>query len=407
MVDLWYYQKGQEDFGPVPLEALKTLIQSGLVSSNDQIRREGSNWKPIDTFSELFTEVSKLSGQSVSVAYDDILSSASSYSGNGNSATKEDFSRTSECSGSQALGYCIRLEGIEIGPLSLQAIQDHINNGRLKKYDRIRKATTRAWIPCSEIEGLSFPSLAEKQTRPLPQSKSASQKITAKQVEDVFSELLIEKVLSESETPEHYPHKYDTVNESRTSVPETQSTTKSIHSHQSLLESSSTIESTSPYSSSGHPVSNPKPRLFSGFQLNTSLTLSVLVGAMCLIGIASWRPNSGIAVEGKVKVDGKSIPSGSIIFIDEKSGKPLEFSITNGHFEGSSEEQLEPNEYFILITIDEQSGNSPPIVDYSPFFDELNGAIFEGFVKVHDWQEITVEISANEIQRLGTVIKGN
>ena len=57
MSDEWYYSKGDEQFGPTSESDLRSLIDSGELTSSDMVWREGmSSWKKAGTIKSLFPD---------------------------------------------------------------------------------------------------------------------------------------------------------------------------------------------------------------------------------------------------------------------------------------------------------------------------------------------------------------
>ena len=60
-----------------------------------------------------------------------------------------------------APGYFFRLRGEQFGPVVIKELQDLIDGGTMTASDRIRRDDSAAWIPCGEIETLTFPRAVE------------------------------------------------------------------------------------------------------------------------------------------------------------------------------------------------------------------------------------------------------
>lgn len=119
MADQWYYRIFGQEFGPVPLNELKQLAESGTIAEGDEVRQEYSDqWKGAETVQDLAIQTT---------------------------ATAE--SPSDEAVTAQPIAdewYC-RFNGQEFGPLRFQEVVDFTKGSQLTANDEVRFGVSGKW----------------------------------------------------------------------------------------------------------------------------------------------------------------------------------------------------------------------------------------------------------------------
>jgi hypothetical protein len=121
MADQWYYRLFGEEFGPVPMETLQSLLDVGTLGEADDVRADGhTTW----------TTVALALGGSAS----SIVTTATA----------------SDSTDDDQQWYC-RLLGQELGPLSFEELVKFAENGELSAEDDVRFGKTGKWRKVGSI----------------------------------------------------------------------------------------------------------------------------------------------------------------------------------------------------------------------------------------------------------------
>jgi hypothetical protein len=156
MSDQWFYRMFGEQFGPLPLEKLKDLADSGTIQALDQVRRGSSgSWVAAATVDELELSTSERGG-SLAVA------------------TLSDF----DISTPQAVSdewFCL-LGDHELGPLSFDELLKYAEQEQLSADDQVKLGSGGKWRRAGSIGRLmaALPYKAHEKTivpRPAPVEK--------------------------------------------------------------------------------------------------------------------------------------------------------------------------------------------------------------------------------------------
>ena len=183
---LWYYRREGVLVGPLRFDALLPLVRSGVIRPNDEVRHGHGDWQTTLDVEELreclkgSVAVSGDAEQSASPNGEDaslfssILQSAPRVEGNYSPLDRVgawDNGTVRDGNEPPEPRYFLRIDRDELGPLSLDLLQQRVNEGRLSKLDRCRAENSLCWIPVREIAELAFPPSSDSEM-PLPKTES-------------------------------------------------------------------------------------------------------------------------------------------------------------------------------------------------------------------------------------------
>lgn len=123
MADQWYYRLFGEEFGPVPVETLKSLLEIGTIGASDDVRQEGaSDWTT--------------AGQAFATAETSTVGTATATA----PASIDDGDQW----------YC-QLLGQELGPLSFEDLLKFAEQGELSAEDDVKLGAAGKWRKVGSI----------------------------------------------------------------------------------------------------------------------------------------------------------------------------------------------------------------------------------------------------------------
>lgn len=130
MSEQWFYQVFGEEFGPVPFESLKGMIEDGTITGDDLVREgESGEWR----------SAGRLNGDAEPEVLDDLDALLL-------------VDETSEPLPASSSDWYCRFFGEEFGPMSRENLQAMARNGELAPSDEIRQGGGD-WRPASEQVG--------------------------------------------------------------------------------------------------------------------------------------------------------------------------------------------------------------------------------------------------------------
>ena len=125
MSECWYYRLFGEEFGPVPLVELQRVVQSGLISAEDEVRRESeSAWKMASRVPELRA----------------VMNAPRALAENKPPAATDQW----RC----------RIGGLELGPFPFEELMALAKSGQLAANDGVKHGANGSWFEASMISRL-------------------------------------------------------------------------------------------------------------------------------------------------------------------------------------------------------------------------------------------------------------
>ena len=164
MTDQWYYRLFGEEFGPVSVETLQSLMESGTLGDSDDVRPDGSS---------AWTSVAQAFGESAT---------APAATATATAGTDDDQQ-----------WYC-QLLGQELGPLSFEELVKFAENGELSADDDVRFGASGKWrkvgsigrlvsvLPFRESQALRPAQTTVPSTKPAAGSESAPRPTAATEI---------------------------------------------------------------------------------------------------------------------------------------------------------------------------------------------------------------------------------
>ena len=126
MAEQWYYRMFGEEFGPVPFDDLKGLVDSGSISATDEVRASDSaEWVLASSVEPLGLLASE----------PDLLASL----GNGSAANIDTLTAKSNDQ-----WYCM-IGGAELGPLTFDELTEYAQNEQLSADDEVKLGENGKW----------------------------------------------------------------------------------------------------------------------------------------------------------------------------------------------------------------------------------------------------------------------
>ncbi len=175
MSENWFYRVFGEEFGPVSLNDLREFSANGTLSGDDEVRPEAlSMWVPAKAVRELQEH------------YQDTVESASTVTTTMNDAaaapavTDEWYYRMTDD------------EGVEVGPLTFDALIELAKSGRLTSDDEVRLGVDSKWRRAGSmgrlVAVLPYQTRRRRNAAPLPETQVDSLKAMMSALPDVVSE---------------------------------------------------------------------------------------------------------------------------------------------------------------------------------------------------------------------------
>lgn len=348
-----------------------------------------------------------------------------------------------------APGYFFRLRGEQFGPVVIKELQDLIDGGTMTASDRIRRDDSAAWIPCGEIETLTFPRAVETAaavrtpTPKQPVSPELSladfpadflETIDANETEfshDPKSSFVDATHDSNDVTVSHEAQVPKKARRSREASPQPigksandpspdwwdalaspapekrdQSAEIPMELRSGASVQASTISTPPP---TGRPVPEEKHSKKAGtkparkreplnFRMPSSPLVYVLAGLIAIFTAVCFWPESA-AIAGFVSMDGEPVPVGSIT-LKPKNGKSLTISIVQGRFQAADGAKFSDGQSEIVVVIGDPFGSPAPALNESPAFAGLNGAKYNGVIEARAGSKINVSFSADEVNAI-------
>lgn len=410
MHDRWLYRSSGEEFGPVPFEVIAELARSGLISPEDEVCREGAGWHAageiVGLFEETVSSESLSSGSTLASAldsqFDDILQSAPAVELSFDAAF-DDVLRFAPAidrrDGSSRRGrsridaptaarefYC-RIAGVEFGPLPLSALQHWAALGRLSGEDELRSTAADDWVAATNVAELKF-----HQTAYAPNGSQAPRTGADRDlVESLIDEVLIEPPAAgigiKSETKE-----FGALAERSIEMPSPRPASDRGSARPALASLMRTLEK---------PQSEKKSRTARrttrtpAIGLPSSPLLYTLVALVVVLAVVKLWPEAGGSVRGRVLVDGKPVPVGSISFrpADSTAGPSFTAALVNGSYAVADRVELGTHQYQVIVTIGSPLGEPPPEIADDPTFAPLNGGRFKQTIVAQGQSENTFDFS--------------
>lgn len=183
MADQWYYKVFGEEFGPVPFEMLRELVESGQLSAEDEVRQTaGGTWVAAETVANLFGAPAAVATAPPAEQLEE-LTDLSQFEINSEPAPPRAPQKPAvpeprpvepppaepEPTASvpaEAEWYC-RVSGEEYGPISFEELKQWVDEGRLDENDRVKLGKNEKWRPVDDVPELAPPKSAAS---PAPQS---------------------------------------------------------------------------------------------------------------------------------------------------------------------------------------------------------------------------------------------
>ena len=185
MSEHWFYRVFGEEFGPVSLSDLRESAMNGTLSGDDEVRPEAlSMWVPAKAVREL------------QEYYQDAVESSSTVSITMNTATAVSdewyFRMTDD-------------DGVEVGPLTFDALIELAKSGRLTSDDEVRLGVDSKWRRAGSmgrlVAVLPYQTRRRRNTAPLPETQVDSLKEMMAALPEVVSEVATSEA-SEEVLPE-------------------------------------------------------------------------------------------------------------------------------------------------------------------------------------------------------------
>ena len=423
---LWYYRREGVIVGPLRFDALLPLVRSGVIRPNDEVRHGHGDWQTTLDVEELreclkgSVAVSGDAEQSASPNGEDaslfssILQSAPRVEGNYSPLDRVgawDNGTVRDGNEPPEPRYFLRIDRDELGPLSLDLLQQRVNEGRLSKLDRCRAENSLCWIPVREIAELAFPPSSDSEM-PLPKTESRPGPVptpaTAATVSDSTRPTIAE-THSNSKPPSvlRRPDSHQTtipapptnLNGSaarhadpvppQLSPPNPPPTPSTVSSEPlPVRQPLPTLNNVAPLPSMAQPRSNPVIRhhresatrrsFKPTFSLQNPPLVLALAGLVAVLVIVAMLPRGTGVLRGKVLVNKIPLPVGSVSFSPQTGtkGNPLTIPVVSGIFQASSETKLASGDYAIVVTVGNPLGMPLKELDGSPVFSGLSGAKF-------------------------------
>ena len=154
--DHWYYKTDVESYGPIPFPALRSLVETGVVTPDTLISGVQGHWRPAYLIEGLVSQniLDGLFAQEPPpvAQFSEILASAPDAGGLAGAGVK-----AAESGEGEQLSYYLRANSIESGPYTIRQLQQLVSYGRLLPQDRVRAKDSNAWIPSLQLDLLEFP----------------------------------------------------------------------------------------------------------------------------------------------------------------------------------------------------------------------------------------------------------
>lgn len=154
--DHWYYKSDVGSYGPIPFPALRSLVETGVVTRDTLISKGQGHWRPAYLIEGLVSQniLNRLFSQEPPpvAQFSEILDSAPDAV---DLAAPE--VKAAESGEGEQFSYYLRANSIEIGPYTIRQLQQLVNYGRLLPQDRVRAKDSRVWIPSLQLDLLKFP----------------------------------------------------------------------------------------------------------------------------------------------------------------------------------------------------------------------------------------------------------
>lgn len=379
--DRWLYRSDGDEFGPVPFDVILQLARSGSLNRRDEVCREGGPWGLAGDIVGLFDEPESAAQNHVPSPdadwqfedvlqsapdadaapggeFDDVLRFAPAVDG-----TPVQTTAASVESEVSASGFLCRIAGAEVGPLTLDALRSWAAQGRLSAGDEVRPVDGELWLPAGDIDGLRFnPSR--------PRASAAGELRRAGSPQDLESLAL--DVLSTPETSRR-PGSRDLEGSTADAC-----SSASAQNYR-LSRPAAALRPLMAAALADEPRSRRSPRRMSELGLPSSPVVYALAAVIVLAAAVKLWPENGGALRGRVLVDGKPVPIGSIGFVS--GGAPnteTSFAavILQGAYEIADRTSLPAESYNVVVTIGTPLGEPPPEIAEDSLFAPLNGGRF-------------------------------
>jgi hypothetical protein len=397
MRNSWYLRCAGVESGPVVFEKIVELARQGRIAPTDQVRRSDEQfWRAAADVEELFGSQSA-DEESPDSLFDDILDTAAEDDGSHISGQRVG-TRLEDQAGydphhasvpAQEVRFYCRVQGKESGPFTLPELQRRADEGLISPFDRVRNASSKAWIPAQEISDIRFstqPAAPSRSREPSPapdasqQERPATARSRAPSVDSLIDEVLGAEADSIEPdplpTPKAVPRQAAAPPIARPESRAEETEPRHSSTMASAIAAASAAPAQKPKSKEKRvPRSGPKLQFeMPGKSLITALVVVALVGL-----VLTWMRTEGTPpVSGTVTVDGEPLPIGSITFQPFGiKGKPLTVAVIDGEFAAGQEEVLGVGKHKVRVIIGNPMGNAPAELSAVPKFATLNGAILE------------------------------
>lgn len=171
----WYYQLLGEEFGPVSAESLRELMKDGTISESDPVRPvDSADWQPASSYSEL--------QGSDDAVISDLSELSFEFEESGPTARKAAYGAAAAAPAAPAApvppaetGFYYQVQGVSLGPIPLQSLQQLASGGRLLESDLVREAGAVAWRAALEYSELAvvFAAMVPLESEAAPAEDSA------------------------------------------------------------------------------------------------------------------------------------------------------------------------------------------------------------------------------------------
>lgn len=387
--DRWLYRSDGQEFGPVPFDVIAQLAKSGVLTPRDDVCREGSPWEPAGEIVGLFedsrpAEISDSAAPAADIAapdFADVLQSAPEV--DIVPATEFDdvlrFAPVAEMAAQQTrpatadlqrdLEFYCRIAGVEVGPLTLGALQSWIEQGRLSASDELRPSGSGTWLPASTVEHLRFPPPADRKNAAKATPRNGSLQEIESLALDILSQSDVEA--SGGRTARTGAVEKSTAPDAGSLRPQLERPApRSAAALQPLMAAALSEQ---------RPAKTRPPRRRPELGLPSSPLVYTLAALIVFAMAVKLWPDGGGALHGRVLVDGKALPVGSISFVSG-TAPSAESSFTAVILEGSyaisDRSEIAAGPYEVVVTVGSPLGEPPPEIADDAFFAPLNGGRF-------------------------------
>lgn len=302
---------------------------------------------------------------------------------------------------SESRYYC-RVRDWESGPYTISQLQMMIDQGNLRRPDRVRTEVSKCWLPCQEIPGLVFRAVDRVHEKEIEAASSLLNEFFSEAgTAESSPELSALEVLPEVTNPG--PEKDSSgVEETLPPVTSTDDNTPESQDPRTNLPLTPTpVAPPSRWNAAPSAASKPAPsekpkktkRSATGprFSLPSQPLLLALSGLILVLLLVRFWPASSSGMRGAIAIDGNPLTVGSLSLMNPEARQhAMSFSVMDGQFQ--SAEKLPDGEYDAEIVVGSPLG-MPVAQLENTAFQPLNGARFKAKVAVRaDAPEIHLDL---------------